>query len=96
MIYLHLLTKYSIIELPMGIDAPIKDELTGHNTSLIYKTLEKYVMNKSKQSFVVMLKDKLNYIDGKHNIIELTRPILDKEKYESLYSEFSCIAEIHA
>lgn len=95
-IYLYLLTKYSIIELPIGVDAPIKDELTGENTGLIYKTLEKYIMNTSKQSFVVMLKDKLPYINDKHNIIELTKPILNKEKYETLLSEFSCIAEIHA
>lgn len=92
-IYLYLLVKYSIIELPIGVDAPIKDELTEKNTGLIYQILEKYIMNASKQSFVVMLKDKLQYIKGNHNIIELTKPILDKGKYESLFSEFSCIKD---
>jgi len=92
-IYLCLLIKYSIVELPMGIDAPIKDELTGYNTTLIYEILEKYVMNSSKQSFVVMLKDKLKYIKNHHNIIELTKPILDKGKYEELCPEFACIRD---
>ena len=93
-IYLHLLVKYSIIELPIGVDAPIKDELTGKNTGLIYKTLEKYVLNTTKQSFVVMLNDKLEYITDNHNIINLTKPILDKKLYSQLISEFSCIETI--
>ena len=93
-IYLHLLIKYSIVELPIGIDAPIKNELTDKNMELIYNTLEKYILNTKKQSFVVMLKDKLQYIIKDYNTIDLTKPILDKKLYKQLIPEFSCIATI--
>ena len=91
-IYLHLLIKYSIVELPIGIDAPIKNELTDKNMELIYNTLEKYILN--TKSFVVMLKDKLQYIIKDYNTIDLTKPILDKKLYKQLIPEFSCIATI--
>ena len=42
-----------------------------------------------KQVFVVMLKDKLKYITGKHNLIELNKPILDKTKYDELLGELT-------
>ena len=87
-IYLHLLSEYSLVELPFGFDALIKDELTENNIKLMYETLEKYLLNSDKQVFVVMLKDKLKYIKKEHNLIELNKPILDKTKYEELIKEF--------
>ncbi len=90
-IYLSLLSEYSIVELPFGFDALIKDELTEDNIRLMYETLEMYILNSNKQAFVVMLKDKLKYLKRKHNLIELTKPILDKTKYNDLLEEFSYI-----
>lgn len=87
-IYLRLLSEYSLVELPFGFDALIKDELTENNIKLMYETLEKYLLNSDKQVFVVMLKDKLKYIKKEHNLIELNKPILDKTKYEELIKEF--------
>lgn len=47
-----------------------------------------------KQVFVVMLKDKLKYITGKHNLIELNKPILDKTKYDELLGEFTYMRKL--
>ena len=60
----------------------------------IYETLEKYILNSNKQVFVVMLKDKLKYITGKHNLIELNKPILDKTKYDELLGEFTYMRKL--
>lgn len=48
----------------------------------------------NKQVFVVMLKDKLKYITGKHNLIELNKPILDKTKYDELLGEFTYMRKL--
>lgn len=93
-IYLRLLSEYSVVELPFGFDALIKDELTENNIKLMYETLEKYILNSNKQVFVVMLKDKLKYITGKHNLIELNKPILDKTKYDELLGEFTYMRKL--
>ncbi len=93
-IYLCLLSEYSLVELPLGFDALIKDELTENNIRLMYETLEKYILNSDKQVFVVMLKDKIKYITKEHNLIELNRPILDKTKYEELIKEFEYMREL--
>lgn len=61
---------------------------------LMYETLEKYILNSNKQVFVVMLKDKLKYITGKHNLIELNKPILDKTKYDELLGEFTYMRKL--
>lgn len=93
-IYLRLLSEYSVVELPFGFDALIKDELTENNIKLMYETLEKYILNSNKQVFVVMLKDKLKYITGNHNLIELNKPILDKTKYDELLEEFTYMRKL--
>ena len=93
-IYLRLLSEYSVVELPFGFDALIKDELTENNIKLMYETLEKYILNSNKQVFVVMLKDKLKYITGKHYLIELNKPILDKTKYDELLGEFTYMRKL--
>lgn len=93
-IYLRLLSEYSVVELPFGFDALIKDELTENNIRLMYETLEQYILNSNKQAFVVMLKDKLKYIKRKHNLIELNKPILDKSKYDELLDEFSYMRKL--
>lgn len=93
-IYLRLLSEYSVVELPFGFDALIKDELTENNIKLMYETLEKYILNSNKQVFVVMLKDKLKYIIGKHNLIELNKPILNKTKYDELLEEFTYMRKL--
>ena len=93
-IYLRLLSEYSVVELPLGFDALIKDELTENNIKLMYETLEKYILNSNKQVFVVMLKDKLKYITGNHNLIELNKPILDKTKYDELLEEFTYMRKL--
>ena len=93
-IYLRLLSEYSVVELPFGFDALIKDELTENNIKLMYETLEKYILNSNKQVFEVMLKDKLKYITGKHNLIELNKPILDKTKYDELLGEFTYMRKL--
>lgn len=93
-IYLRLLSEYSVVELPFGFDALIKDELTENNIKLMYETLEKYILNSNKQVFVMMLKDKLKYITGKHNLIELNKPILDKTKYDELLGEFTYMRKL--
>lgn len=93
-IYLRLLSEYSVVELPFGFDALIKDELTENNIRLMYETLEQYILNSNKQAFVVMLKDKLKYIKGKHNLIELNKPILDKSKYDELLEEFTYMRKL--
>ena len=93
-IYLRLLSEYSLVELPLGFDALIKDELTENNIRLMYETLEKYILNSDKQVFVVMLKDKLKYITKEHNLIELNKPILDETKYEELIKEFEYMREL--
>ena len=93
-IYLRLLSEYSVVELPFVFDALIKDELTENNIKLMYETLEKYILNSNKQVFVVMLKDKLKYITGKHNLIELNKPILDKTKYDELLGEFTYMRKL--
>lgn len=41
-----------------------------------------------------MLKDKLKYITGKHNLIELNKPILDKTKYDELLGEFTYMRKL--
>lgn len=89
-----MLSEYSVVELPFGFDALIKDELTENNIKLMYETLEKYILNSNKQVFVVMLKDKLKYITGKHNLIELNKPILDKTKYDELLGEFTYMRKL--
>lgn len=93
-IYLRLLSEYSVVELPFGFDALIKDELTENNIRLMYETLEQYILNSDKQAFVVMLKDKLKYITGTHNLIELNKPILDKTKYDDLLEEFAYMRKL--
>ena len=93
-IYLRLLSEYSVVELPFGFDALIKDELTENNIKLMYEALERYILNSNKQVFVVMLKDKLKYITGNHNLIELNKPILDKTKYNKLLEEFTYMRKL--
>lgn len=58
------------------------------------KCNKEFILNSNKQVFVVMLKDKLKYITGKHNLIELNKPILDKTKYDELLGEFTYMRKL--
>jgi len=95
MIYINLLIKHSIIEVPLGFDSPIKDELDGKNIPKFYEIIEKIILASDKQSFVVMLKDKLQYLKNKnYSYTYLKKPILDKFMFNELKDEFSVMTSI--
>lgn len=91
--YLKLLLDYAIIKIPLGLDSVIKDEVDPDNINNFYKTIEKYILKSESQSFVVMLDDKIKLLEQpqNYNFIELEKPILDKNKYESLCKEVEVI-----
>ena len=93
MIYTKLLFNHSIVELPFGLDSTLKDELDPANIRKFYKIIEEIVLSSNKQSFVIMLHDKLSLLSNDYNIIELSKPILSKDKFEELKSEFTIISE---
>lgn len=93
MIYTYLLFNHSIIELPFGLDSTLKDELDDFNINKFYKIIEEIVLSNHKQSFVIMLKNKLSLLKNTYNVIELTKPILSKQKFEKLKQEFNIISE---
>ena len=93
MIYTYLLFNHSIIELPFGLDSTLKDELDDYNINKFYKIIEEIVLSNNKQSFVIMLKNKLSLLKNTYNVIELTKPILSKQNFEKLKQEFSIISE---
>ena len=93
MIYTKLLFKHSIIQLPFGLDSTLKDELDPINIKKFYKIIEDVVLSNNNQSFVIMLKDKLSLLKNTYNTINLTKPILSKEKFELLKSEFEIISK---
>ncbi len=89
LIYFSLLIEYSNIEFPFGIDAITKDEVDITGMQTMYEQLNKHLLSKNCQSFAVVLKDKLKYIQSKqYKIIELSNPILSKEKFNVLQEEF--------
>jgi hypothetical protein len=95
MIYIKLLIMYSCIEMPFGFDSPIKDELDGNNIKKFYEIIEETILTSEKQSFVVMLQDKLKYLkNNNYKFINLQKPILNKSKFEELKDEFSIITSI--
>ena len=91
MIYTKLLFNHSIIQLPFGLDSTLKDELDPNNIAKFYKIIEDVVLSNNNQSFVIMLKDKLPLLKNTYNTLNLTKPILNKEKYDLLKSEFEVI-----
>lgn len=93
MIYTHLLFNHSIVELPFGLDSTLKDELDDNNINKFYKVIEEIVLSNHNQSFVIMLKNKLSLLKNDYNVIELTKPILSKQKFEKLKPEFNIISE---
>ena len=94
-IYLKLLSKYSIIEVPIGLDSVIKDEVDENNKNHFYKIIEKHILKTTKQTFVVMLNDKISTLENPedYNFINLKKPILKKDKYNSLSTEFSVVMQ---
>lgn len=93
MIYLNLLIEYSIVKMPFGLDSVIKDEVDEDNKNKFYELIEKYILSSSEQSFVVMLDDKIKLLKSpqKYHFVGLARPILDRNKYNSLMDEFKVI-----
>ena len=94
-IYLKLLINYAIIELPLGLDSVIKDEVDENNKNNFYKIIEKYILSTEKQSFVVMLDDKIQALENPldYHFISLKKPILDKNKFDELSKEFEIILQ---
>ena len=92
-IYLKLLINYSIISFPIGLDSVIKDEVDENNKNNFYKIIEKYILKSDKQSFAVMLEDKIETLENPENYhyINLWKPILKKDKYDELINEFNVI-----
>ena len=77
------------------IDSPIKDELDGKNIPKFYEIIEKVLLASNKQSFVVMLEDKLKYLkNDNYRYILLKKPILNNSKFVELEDEFSVITSI--
>lgn len=93
MIYTRLLFNHSIVELPFGLDSTLKDELDPANIKKFYKIIEEIVLSSDKQSFVIMLHDKLSLLKNNYNKIELSKPILSKDKFDKLKQEISIISE---
>lgn len=94
-IYLKLLIDYSKIKLPIGLDSVIKDEVDENNKTNFYKIIEKYLLETSEQSFVVMLEDKISTLENptNYNYINLQKPILKKDNYEEMIKEFAIVLE---
>ncbi len=93
MIYLRLLIEFSPVQIPIGLDSVIKDEVDESNKNNFYKIIEKYILESNKQSFVVMLEDKISVLENSTNYkyLNLQKPILKSEKYDELIGEFNII-----
>ena len=93
MIYLRLLIEFSPVQIPIGLDSVIKDEVDENNKNNFYKIIEKYILESNKQSFVVMLEDKISVLENSTNYkyLNLQKPILKSEKYDELIGEFNII-----
>lgn len=93
MAYVHLILSLSNVELPLGFDSPIKDELDENILGKFYAAIEKYILKTNKQSFVVMINDKLKFLKEKdnYNIISLSKPILKNIDLLEVKKEFSII-----
>ncbi len=91
--YIHLILSLSNVELPLGFDSPIKDELDEHILEKFYTAIEEYILKTNKQSFIVMINDKLKFLKEKdsYNVISLSKPILKNKNLSELKEEFSMI-----
>ena len=93
--YFELLCKYSSVELPFVLDSVIKEEPDDISMERMFSYIEDKLLKQNRQSFVSMLRDKLHYINGNYNIIDLTKPILNENKYDEVHKSIeSLIAEI--
>lgn len=93
--YFELLCKYSSVELPFVLDSVIKEEPDDISMERMFSYIEDKLLKQNRQSFVSMLRDKLHYINGNYNIVDLTKPILNENKYDEVHKSIeSLIAEI--
>ena len=89
--YFELLCKYSSVKLPFVLDSVIKEEPDDISMDRMFSYIEERLLKQNNQSFVSMLKDKLRYINGNYNIIELTKPILTEDKYNEVHESIESL-----
>lgn len=85
--YFELLIKHSKVVLPFVLDSVIKEEPDTLSMDRIFSYIEDNLLKKDTQSFVSMLKDKLQYIKGDYKIIELQKPILAEDRFNEVHTD---------
>lgn len=93
LIYSELISKYSRVKLPLGMDSFIKNELDTKNGKLMFDAMIKYFINLDHQTFFSVIEQ--NYEKFMHDIEQkdivvhkIQKPVLTKEKYDVLTDYF--------
>lgn len=89
LVYMSLLEKYSLYTVPICIDSFTKNEIDEENETEMYKAIEKYFFNKSKQSFFSIISKNTHYLKNidQYNQIKIDKKILSSKFYEKLSIE---------